>query len=129
MPTEKNLEEPEAEVETSDEEIKEVVERPVKTPAEAEDKVSELQRLISDVRQDQARDRKERDTIIGALKAEIEELHEALGKTMSALEKARKRPQQTMVTPPPPPTEDNVDEPLQEGKRPARQHNFLQNIW
>jgi hypothetical protein len=129
MPTEKPVQEPETEAETSDEQIEETLDRPVKTRAQAEDKISELERLISDVRTDAARDRKERDSIVGALKAEIEELHDSLGKTMTALEKARKRPQQTMVTPPPPPTEDEVDEPLPEGKRPARRHSFLENIW
>lgn len=126
---EKVTPEAEQEAETSDEQIEETIDRPVKTRAEAEGKIGELERLISDVRTDAARDRKERDSIVGALKAEIEELHDALGKTMSALEKARKRPQQTMVTPPPPPSEDEVDEALPEGKRPAKRHSFLENIW
>jgi hypothetical protein len=113
----------------TEEEIEEVLKEPVSTPAEAEDKSSRLEALISDLRREQSRDRKQRDDLIGQLQGQIEELQDFAIDMKKRFEKATRRTPQTMVTPPPPPPEDKVDEPLPAGSKPARRNGFLSNIW
>lgn len=110
-------------------EIEETLSEPVHTPAEAEDKMSRLEALLSDLRREQSRDRKQRDDLVGQLQGQIEELQDWVLEMKKRFEKASRRPPQTMVTPPPPPPDDKVDEPLPAGSKPARKGGFLSNVW
>lgn len=119
----------ETEVKTTEAEINRALAEPVASKAEAEEKIESLQQLISDLRSDQSKDRKTRDNLVGELRAEIEDLKDALKGVRTAQERANRSPKQTMVPPPPPPQQEEVDRPLPPNEQPRRRGGFFENVW